>query len=116
MITSYEVKGAYGQVTNASPDLTLVAAQTGKTIYLLRGVISMLVTATGGGGRVALENGVDGSRILEVDGNSVLAGHFPFDFGEEGIPLSQNTLLNATSDSAITTQATAHVSVVVKIV
>lgn len=115
LITSYKVSAGKGQVTNAAPNLTLVAAESGKTIYLMRGSISILVAAVGGGGRVALEDGLNGTRLLEVSADSLTSGYFPFDFGDNGIPLSSETLLNATSDLAVTTQATAHVSVVVRI-
>ena len=114
MITSYVTLTGTNKPVDGAVDKTIIAAQAGKKIYVLRGTINVTVAAAGTGGEVALEDGVGGTRFIEIDADAV--GVFPFDFGDEGFPLTTNTLLNATVDNAITTQASARVSVVVKVV
>lgn len=114
MITSYQIVTGTGEALEGTADKTVIAAQgAGKTMHLLRGVLSVSLAAAGGGGEAAIENGAGGTRIIEVDADAV--GYFPFDFGDEGIPLSANTLLNLTVDGAVTTQATARLSAVCKV-
>lgn len=99
---------------NGAADATVIAAQgSGTVIRVLRGVISVTTAATGGGGVIALEDGVGGTRFVEIPAAAV--GNFYFDFGPEGYALTANTLLNATTDTAVTTQATARVTVIAKV-
>jgi len=105
-----QVEGT-GVALEATEDVTIIAAQgAGNALRITKAVISVTLAATGGGGLVALEDGVGGTRIFEADAD--LAGVYPLDFGEIGYPLTANTLLNLTVDGAVTNQATARVSVV----
>lgn len=113
MIT-YQFENANGTANNGAADATLLAAQSGKTFYVLRGYVAVTTAAVGGGGRVALENGVGGTRFFEVPADAI--GYYPVNFGEEGYRLSTNTALNLTVDTAVTTQATANATFIVKIV
>lgn len=99
-----------GDAANGSADQTLIAAQgAGKVIRLQKGFCSVNVAAAGGGGEMALEDGVGGTRILTVDADAV--GAYAFDFSPIGYVLTANTLLNLTVDGAATTQATADCTV-----
>lgn len=100
-----------GDAANGSADQTLIAAQgAGKSIRLQKGFCSVNVVATGGGGEVALEDGVGGTRIITADADAL--GTFSFDFSPSGYALTANTLLNLTVDGAVTNQATADCTVV----
>ncbi len=98
------------EALQATENVTIqVAPGVGKTLYVQKGTVDIILAATGGGGRAALENGVNGTRIVDVDASAL--GHFAFDFGDPGMPLSANTLFNVTVDGATTNEATAHVTV-----
>ena len=115
MITSYQIVTGTGEAVEATEDVTVIAAQgSNKKLHLMRGVLSVTLAATGGGGEAAVEDGVGGTRIIEVDADAL--GFYPFDFGDEGIPLSANTILNLTVDGAVTNQASARLSAVCKVV
>lgn len=95
------------KATNAAADATVLAAPgAGKIIRLMKATISITVAAAGGGGEVALEDGVGGTRIFEADSDAL--GVYNLDFGDDGYPLTANTLLNLTVDGAVTTQSTAR--------
>lgn len=97
------------QAANGSADATIIAAQgAGKVTRVLSGFLSVEVAATGGGGECAIEDGVGGTRIIQVDADAV--GAYPFSFGPNGYPMTANTLLNVTVDGAATTQATCSVT------
>lgn len=97
---------ADGSGAGTDVDATVIAAPgAGKMIRLMRGSIDINIAATGGGGFASLEDGVGGTRLLTVPASAV--GHFSFDFGDEGLPLTANTLLNLTVDGATTNEAKA---------
>lgn len=99
------------EASNGAADATIIAAQgASTTIRLLRATIMVRVAAIGGGGEVAIENGVGGTRLFVADADVV--GTYSIDFGDFGLPLSSNTLLNVTVDGAVTTQATARVTAI----
>ena len=103
-----------GDAANGSVDQTLIAAQgSGKVIRLQRGICTVNVAATGGGGEAALEDGAGGTRIITWDADAL--GSYPFDFGDGGYALTANTLLNLTVDGAATTQATADCTVIAEV-
>ncbi len=115
MITSYVIVTGTDKPVNGAVDKTIIAAQgAGKKLYLLKAHVTVTVVATGGGGEVALEDGANGTRIFEADADAL--GHFALDFGEDGYPLTANTLLNATVDGAVTNQASARVTALCKVV
>lgn len=94
---------------NGAADSTVIAAPgANKLLRLVSGIITVTVAAVGGGGLVALEDGVAGTRILQANADTLK--EIPFNFGPKGIPLTSNTLLNLTVDTAATTQATANVT------
>ena len=110
---AYAARGLQGtgDAANGSADQTLIAAQgAGTAIRLQKGFCSVNVAASGGGGEMALEDGVGGTRILTVDADAL--GAYAFDFSPSGYALTANTLLNLTVDGAVTTQATADCTVV----
>lgn len=97
---------ATGSGGTTDVDATVIAAQGANTVLrLTKAVISVTTAATGGGGAVTLENGVGGTRLVSVPGAAV--GVHVIDFGDDGYPLSANTLLNLTVDGATTTEANA---------
>ncbi len=109
---AYAARGLQGtgDAANGAADQTLISAQgAGKTIRLQKGFCSVNVAAAGGGGEVALEDGVGGTRLITADADAV--GTFSFDFSPSGYALTTNTLLNLTVDGAATTQATADCTV-----
>jgi len=115
MITSYQIVTGTAEAAQGSADATVIAAQgSGKKLVVLRGYVTVTVAAAAAGGEVALEDGVGGTRFFEGDADAV--GHFPIDFGEEGYPLSANTLLNITVDGSSGNQATARATLVCKVV
>jgi len=110
----YLIKAAGGSASNGTADATLLDAQgAGKVIRVVAGFVTVHVAAAGTGGKVALEDGVGGTRFFEADANAV--GHYVINFGQDGFPLNENTLFNLTVDGAVTTQATARASFVVKV-
>jgi hypothetical protein len=115
MQQGYAVVTGTNKPVDGSADKTIIAAQgAGKKIYLMKAVVSVTVAAVGGTGEVALEDGVNGTRLFEADADAV--GSYSLDFGEDGYPLTANTLLNATVDGAGTTQASARVTAVARVV
>jgi hypothetical protein len=105
---------ARGAVANGAADATLVAAPgAGKKIRIVGGTISVTVAGTGGTAIVALEDGLNGTKIFPVSADAV--GVFQFFFGPLGYPLTANTLLNLTCDGAATTQASATATLCYKI-
>lgn len=89
---------------NAGATAAIIAAPGAtKTLRVTRGVVAVTAAAVGGSGLVQLANG--STVIMQWDANAV--GSYPFDFGDLGYPLSQNTALNLIVASAVTTQATA---------
>ena len=115
MITEYVTVTGTGKPAQGAADITIVAAQgAGKKLYVLRGIVSVTVVAAVAGGEVALEDGLNGTRFWEADADA--SGFYSFDFGDEGFPLTANTLLNATVDGSGGNQASARVTVVCKVV
>lgn len=113
MIQGYTIVTGTDKPVNGDVDKTIIAAQTGKVMRVLRAVVSVTVAATGGGGEVALEDGAGGTRFFEADADAV--GTYVLDFGEDGYPLTSATALNATVDGAVTNQASARVTAIAKV-
>src|SRR3990167_2689116 len=91
--------------TNAEQNKTILSAPgANKRLKLCYAIVYVDTAATGGTGEVALEDGSGGTSIFRADADA--EGTFRIDFGKEGYPLSENTVLNLTVDSAVTTQAT----------
>ena len=105
------IRSGSASVTDGGADETVIGAPgADKKLRLLKGIITITVAAIGGGGEVALEDGVGGSNIIRANADTIK--EIPFDFGPRGLPLTANTLLNVTVDSAVTTEASASVSAV----
>ena len=119
VLFAYRTEGRHvqgkAQAANGSADATVIGApNTGTAIKLKSAVCAVEIAATGGNGELALENGVNGTRIVEVDADAV--GVFSFNFGDEGYILSSATLLNVTVDGAVTTQATGSCTAVGEVI
>lgn len=101
-------------VNTTAEDATIIAAQgVGTVIRVQKVFIAVTLAATGGGGFVGLEDGVGGTRFVNI--SAAALGVYPIDFGDEGFPLTANVLLNATVDGATTNEATATVTIVAKV-
>lgn len=104
IVTGFNTADGSGGTTDT--DATIIAAQGANTVIRIKkAVISVVTAATGGGGAATLEDGAGGTRIVSVPGAAV--GVHVIDFGDEGYPLTANTLLNLTVDGATTTEAKA---------
>lgn len=102
---AYQQSTGTATVSNGSADAACIAAPgSGKTLYITDVTVWVSTAAVGGGGELALEDGVGGTRFFEMDADAV--GTQYIHFGDPGYPLTENTLLNVTVDGAITTQAT----------
>lgn len=103
------------EVANGSEEATIIAAPgAGKVIRVLGGIVTVTLAATGGGGLVKLEDGSGGTAFVKIDADAV--GFYPFNFGPRGYPLTANTLLNLTVDSAGTNEATATATITAYVV
>lgn len=109
-LQAYKELSGKATVNNGAATAAVIAAPgAGKTIRLVGGILNVTAAATGGGGVVELRDG--STAIISVDGNAL--GSYPFYYdGMNGFPLTANTALNLVTASAVTTQATANVSVV----
>jgi hypothetical protein len=107
----YATTTGTGECVNSTAEnkVILAAPGAGKVLRILSGVITVTLAATGGGGKVALEDGEDGTRFIEADAANLKS--IPFDFGPAGYPLTANTALNMTVDEATTNEATATCTV-----
>lgn len=115
MIQGYQIVTGTAEAAQGSADQTIIAAQgAGKKLYLLKALIVVTVVASVAGGEVALEDGLNGTRFFEADADAL--GSYSIDFGEEGYPLTANTLLNLAVDGSGGNQATARATVVCKVV
>ena len=111
LIQQFSPLNGTAEASDGGADATVIAAQGASVVIrLLKAVVMIRVAAAGGGGEVAIEDGVGGTRIFVADADS--EGVHNVDFGDFGYPLTANTLLNVTVDGAATTQATARVTVV----
>ena len=111
-VDQYKKVQGSGQAVDATPDVELIAAVTGKIIRLKKAIICVNVVADGGG-EVALEDGEGGTRFFEADADAL--GVYRIDFGEEGWDLTTGNALNLTVDGA-TTDATATCTAIAVIV
>lgn len=111
-VQMYKWVSGTSKVSNADADEIVLAAPTtaGQRIRLLCAFVSVTVAAGTAGGEVALEDGVNGTRIFEADADAV--GGYSITFGELGYPLTSLTGLNLTVDGSGGTQATARCTAV----
>ncbi len=99
-----------GTVTNAAPDAVVISSPGAASyLYLTDVYIFVSTAAAGGGGIVALEDGVGGFKIVTMDADALGSQYIHFD--PPGYPLTADTLLNLTVEGAVTTQATAGATV-----
>jgi hypothetical protein len=109
-VDGYTLKYGTAEASNGAADQTVIAALgSGKVFYLTSIALMVTVAAGGGGGEAAIEDGVGGTRIIEVDADAV--GAYCFVFGPTGYPMTANTILNLTVDGAGGTQANARATV-----
>lgn len=95
------------EAANGDVDKTILATPgANKLLRVNKAIVTVIVSSVGAGGRVGLEDGVGGTRIFDVNADSTAV--YQLDFGDEGYPLTANTVLNLTVDGAATTQATAR--------
>ena len=113
-MTNYKILTGTDKPVNGAVDKTIVAAQGADTVIrVMKVLIAVTVAATVAGGEVALEDGAGGTRFVEIDADAV--GAYMIDFGEDGYPLTSNTLLNATVDGSAGNQASARVTAIIKV-
>lgn len=111
----YQITSGTTEVSNADGDNPVITAPgAGKTLRLLRAVISVTVAAVGGGGEVALEDGVGVTQVFEADADAL--GVYTLDFGDHGYPFTANTAISLVVGGAGTTQATARCTAIAKVV
>ena len=80
-----------------SPDqMMIVAPGAGKTLRLLSGYMAVRVAATAAGGLSALEDGLNGTKLIEIYADSADNAIHSFNFGPDGYALTENTGLNLT--------------------
>ena len=103
--TSGTAESADGDVDN----LVLAAPGASKVLRVLTGILTVHVASAGNAGKAALEDGAGGTRVFEVDADTV--GEYAIDFGPLGYPLTANTGLNLTVDEDGGTEATATCTV-----
>jgi hypothetical protein len=115
MMQGYPVVTGTGEAAQGGADVTVIAAQgAGKVLRLMKAVVAVSVVASVAGGEVALEDGVNGTRFFEADADAL--GVYVLDFGDDGYPLTANTLLNITVDGSGGNQATARCTAICKVV
>lgn len=103
------------EAAQGGADATVIVAQgAGKSLRLLKAVVTVTVAASVAGGEVALEDGVGGTRFFEADADAV--GAYRIDFGDAGYPLTANTLLNITVDGSAGNQANARCTAICRVV
>jgi len=113
-IQGYRIVTGTAEAAQGAADAEVIAAITGKTLRLMKAVVSVTVVAASAGGEVALEDGVGGTRFFEADADAL--GVYRLDFGSEGYPLTSGTKLNLTVDGSGGNQATARCTAVCKVV
>ncbi len=104
-----------GEALDGAVDKEIIAAPgANKRLYIQHIAITTTLGGADSGGEIALEDGVGGTRFIEIAadaGDVTSPGVFRFYFGEPGYPLSLNTALNLTVDGDGTTEATARATV-----
>lgn len=111
----YRIVTGTAEAAQGSEDATVVDAQgAGTVLRIKQAIISVTVAAAAAGGEVALEDGVGGTRFFEADADAVRS--ITIDFGDDGYPLTANTLLNVTVDGSSGDQATARCTAICKVV
>lgn len=112
---NYQVVAGTAEAAQGGADATVIVAQgAGKVMRLMKAVVSVTVAAAAAGGEVALEDGVNGTRFFEADADAL--GVYRLDFGDDGYPLTANTLLNITVDGSSGNQATARCTAICRVI
>jgi hypothetical protein len=107
---SYQQVSGTASVSDGSANSCAISTPSisGAIIFVTDAVVWVSTAAAGGGGEIALEDGVDGTRIFEMDADAVGTEYFHFE--DPGLPITADVCLNLTVDGAITTQATGGAS------
>lgn len=92
-LATHHFKGTLLDTASDPDDTTLLAAQGADQVIWLRW-IAITVATVQASSSIALEDGVGGAEVVRQ--LSTVAGTFIFKFPDEGLPLTTNTLLNAT--------------------
>lgn len=109
MDNKFRLASGTGTVNNGAATTTLIAAPgSGKKLRITWGSIGVTVAATGGGGVVSLKDGSN-NIIISFPASSV-DSHY-IEFGNDGIPLPDNSALQLVVEGAITNQATAYAAI-----
>lgn len=101
------VQGRVSVDNGAASAVAIAAPGAGRITRICRGVLTVTVAATGGGGVVSLK---DGTTVLNSFPAAAL-GVYAFEWGDQGFALTTNTALNLVSESGVTTQATAQLTI-----
>jgi len=96
-----------GAVSEADQADDIIAAVTGKTIYLKKITIHVTLAATGGTGIVTVRDGVAGTILIQVDGDTIdNQREVDLDDGR-GYPLTSGNSLSLEVSGAGTNEASA---------
>ncbi len=108
MQQKYKLLAGATSVSNASPSSQIIAAQgAGKVIRVGRGVISVVVAATGGGGKISLKDGTNVLMSWDADAIQTIGIVF---HESTGLPGTANNALNLVAEGAGGNQATCFVA------
>ncbi len=109
MQQKYPLVASAKSVSNASPSAVVFAAQgAGKVTRIARGVLSVVVAATGGGGLISLKNG--STVIMSWDADAITNIGIVF-HESTGYPGTANTAVNLVAEGAGGNQATCFLAI-----
>jgi hypothetical protein len=109
MQQKYPLVAGSATVSNGAATSQVIAAQgAGKVIRLGRGVLSVVVAATGGGGRISLKDGTN--VIMSWDADAIQNIGIVF-HESTGYPGTANTAVNLVAEGAGGNQATCFIAI-----
>lgn len=109
MQQKYPLVAGAASVSNGAATIQLIAAPgAGKVNRYARGVISVVVAATGGGGKISLKDGT--TVIMSWDADAIQSIGVVF-HESTGYPGTANTALNLVAEGAASNQATCFAAI-----